>query len=130
MANRRYRSQFLYSMVGMRVTVDAQINFAAAGAPTIATGSSLISSVVRNSAGDYTITFKDVYKSLLGIKHTFNSGNAAPTAPGMYIKNDSIAVLAAPTIRVVFNAAGTATDPASGEKVLLNFYLNNSTVTW
>lgn len=130
MANRLFNSQFRYGFERMPVSLFAKITFGAAGAPTLSNALG-IKSVVRNSAGDYTITLQDNYNRLLMVKHVFdetsNSGTA-PASPGMFIKSNQVSA-ATPTLEVVFNAAGTATDPASTEIVLLEIILNNSSVT-
>lgn len=127
MANKTL-SQFTYSSEKMPCNLYAQITFGASGAPTLNYGGSSISSVVRNSAGDYTITFRDVWYRLMGVDHVFNSGNSAPAAPEMWIKANSVATLGTQTLRIVFNAAGVATDPASGEIVYIKFAMKNSSV--
>lgn len=125
MANRRL-SQFFQSYQRVPVQCAAQVTFGTTGAPTLATNS-LFSAVTRNGAGDYTFTMRDKFNALLCVKHVFNSGSSAPAAPGMYIKTNSVSA-ASPLMRVIFNAAGTATDPASGEIVFLQFIFSNSSV--
>lgn len=129
MANYNYRSQFEYSYSAKAVVLRLSVSFAGSGAPTIVSGTGMgISGITRNSAGDYSIALSHAFAGLMGLSHVFNSGSAAPAAPGMYIKTNSVAVSAAPLVRVVFNAAGTATDPASGEVVLLEILLNDSSL--
>lgn len=127
MANRQLQ-QFTFSTENYPVFVYAQVNFAGSGVPTLAQGSRFISGIVRNSAGDYTLTFRDVWPRLMGVDHVFFSGSSAPASPGMWIKADATATAATRTMEVVFNIAGTATDPASGEKVYLVFKFKNSSV--
>lgn len=124
MAN-RYTYQFQGSNVVGQVNLFFKITFGAAGAPTLASNNGYISSVVRNSAGDYTITLADAYKTLLMVRHVFNSGSSAPASPGMWVKTDSVS---SKSLRIVFNAAGVATDPASGEIALMQLTLNNSSI--
>lgn len=129
MAN-RYSYQFVGNNTAGVVNVFGQITFGASGAPTLATtglhgNNGYITSVVRNSAGDYTITLTDVYNALLQIRHVFNSGASAPAAPGLWIKTDAVTTK---SLRVVFNSGGTATDPATGEIVLLQITLKNSSI--
>jgi hypothetical protein len=128
MANRRL-NQFMYSYSRMPVKAFVKVTFGASGAPTLTTNP-LVSGVTRNSAGDYTLTFRDKFVSLLGVKHVFNTNSGtAPASPLMWVRTDSVAA-ASPLLRIVFSvAAGTATDPASGEVVLLELSLNNSSVT-
>lgn len=130
MANRWF-TQFALTLEKQVVNLYAHVTFGSSGAPTLdAKNSKGVKSIVRNSAGDYTVTLSDGYYKLLGVNHVFDaSGNSgtAPASPLMYVKSKSIAQTAA-TVEVVFTvAAGTATDPASGEGVYLNFILGNST---
>jgi len=126
MANRRME-QFNYTNLKAVCTLYFKVTFGASGAPTLATtNGGYISSIVRNSAGDYTITLADNYNALLDVNYVFNSGSSAPAAPAMWVKSDAIA--ASKTLRVVFNTGGTATDPASGEVLLMNIVCKNSSV--
>lgn len=125
MANRMFPTQFIQSTESNPVRVHAQVTFGASGAPTLNFGSKYISGIVRNSAGNYTLTFTDVYNRLLGIDHIFNSGSSAPAAPQLYVKTNSLTTASAKTINVIFANAGTATDPATSEIVYLTFNLKN-----
>lgn len=133
MANRRFE-QFQLSLEKKVVNLFLKVSFGSTGAPTIVKGKG-ICSIVRNSAGKYTITYgipasatdpakTDTYASLLGVQHQFLNATA-PAAPGMYIVADNAA---SGTIQVQFNAAGTATDPGSGENVLMHLKLSNSSI--
>lgn len=62
------------------------------------------------------------------VNMAINSGSSAPAAPAMWIKADAVA--SAGTIRIVTNDAGTATDPASGEVLLLEIVLNDSSLAY
>jgi hypothetical protein len=136
MANRRYRSQFRFSFHKDIVDIFAHVSFGASGAPTLdAVNSPGIVSVTRNSAGNYTFVFGtnsqlalDTYNYLLMAKACFVDPSAAPAAPGFYVSNNSISTSGVASITVQFNAAGTPTDPASGENVLIEFTLRNSSV--
>jgi len=131
MANYNFRSQFHYSYSAKPVVLRATVSFGASGAPTIVSGTGMgISSIIRNSAGDYSIALSRAFGGLMALSHVFNSGASAPAAPDMYIKTDSVSSGTAPLVRVVFDAAGTATDPASGEKVLLEIVLNDSSLAY
>jgi hypothetical protein len=135
MANRRYRSQFRFSMHKDPVDIFARVSFGAAGAPTLDSANSPgIVSVTRNSAGNYTFVFGtnsqialDSYNYLLNVEARFVS-SAAPASPGMFVSNNSISIPGTASITLQFNAAGVATDPASGEQVLLDFILRNSSI--
>lgn len=133
MANRMFR-QFMASPVPAVVKLYARISFGAAGAPTLssANGGNVqgIKSIVRNSAGNYTITLgivggkTDTYASLLMIGHCPLAATA-PTAPLMNLLADSVASTG--SVQIEFNSsAGVATDPASGESVLIEITVKNS----
>lgn len=135
MANRRYRSQFRFSMHKDPTDIFARVTFGASGAPTLDTANSPgIVSVTRNSAGNYTFVFGtntqlalDTYNYLLSVEHRFVTPTA-PAAPGMYVSANAISTVGTASITLQFNAAGTATDPGSGEQVLLDFILRNSSI--
>lgn len=135
MAN-RWLNQFKKTFEKEVVCVFARVTFGASGAPTLDTANSKgVVSVTRNSAGKYTIVFGtqagnlDLYNRLLMVRHFFDeTGNAgtAPAAPALYLTGNSISTLGTASIQVQFNAAGTATDPASTEVVLMEFEFKNS----
>lgn len=126
MAN-RYMNQFVYTFEQKPCVMFAKVTIGATGAPTLVTASSKgIKSITRNSTGDYTLLLSDTYNSLLHFKHIINSGSSAPTAPGMYIKSDAVSSATVPGVEFVMNAAGTPTDPASGEILYLEIVLRNS----
>lgn len=130
MANFRGRSQFSYSYAAKRVVLTAKISIGASGAPTIVSGTGQgIASIARTSAGKYTVTLSSPYNALLMIRHVINSGSSAPAAPGLYIAADNSASTT-PTIQIVTNSAGTATDPASGEIISLQIELNDSSLSY
>lgn len=125
MAN-RYLYQFRGSFEPGIVSIMGKVSFAAAGAPTLVAGQNRgIASIVRNSAGNYTITLQDSYQRLLMIEQ--RALNATPpAAPAMFVVSENVANLPAPTIVIQMNAAGVATDPASGEIMLLEINVKNS----
>lgn len=130
MANRLFNSQFRFGFERMPVSLFAKVSIGAAGAPTLS-NSLGIASIARNSAGNYTITLQDVYNRLMHVKHVYDetsNGGTAPLAPGMFISSNQVSA-ATPTIRIVLNSGGTATDPANGEILLLEIVLSNSSVT-
>lgn len=133
----RYLTQFPLTFEKKVVKVFGRVTFGASGAPTLdAKNSKGIVSIARNGAGDYTVVFGtkagmlDTYVKTLVAKHVFNTsgaGGAAPAAPALYIKQSQVSVPGQCSVRIVFNAAGTATDPASGEVVHLEFVFGDST---
>jgi hypothetical protein len=113
--------------------VDLFADFAvgASGAPTLKQNVSLgIKSIVRNSTGNYTVNLASTYVRCVMVNEALVS--AAPAAPIMSVvsianANGSVTPLA-PSITVQFqNSAGTATDPANGEEILLNLIMSKST---
>lgn len=136
MAN-RYFTQFPKTLEKEVVMLFARVSFGAAGAPTLdATNSKGIVSVTRNGAGVFTVVLGtkvgmlDVYPRLLGAQVVFNTvgtGNA-PAAPLLEVSADAVATAGSASLQLTFrNAAGTATDPASGEVALIELKLKNST---
>lgn len=125
MANRRYYNQ-QFTLEPAPVTLFAHVTFGSTGAPTLdANQSRGIKSIVRNSAGNYTISLVDSYNRLLMLKHIFIN-STAPASPGLYIVSEQVVSSTAPSLIVQFNAAGTATDPGSGEQVRMSIELKNS----
>lgn len=130
----RYLTQFRLQFEKRVVDVYAQVTFGASGAPTLnAVNSKGVKSISRVSAGRYLVTFGtnaqlpvDTYVKLLCVKNVFDTTAtaAAPAAPGMFVAAQALNV---GTITIQFNAAGTATDPASGEVAYIDFCLGDST---
>lgn len=133
MAN-RYQYQFSTTMEKKIVNLFAKVTFGATGAPTLdAVNSKGVVSVTRNSAGTYTFVFGtkagmlDTYVKLVSLDVIYNSGASAPAAPSIYVKANNIATVNTSSLQVVVNAAGTATDPATGEIGYFNFIFGDST---
>ena len=140
MANRYFK--WMWRSLETEVkSVFAHVTFGATGAPTLDTVNSKgVLSVTRNSAGVFTFVFgtnsgptgnaaQDTYVKVLGIKHLFDESvtGSAPAAPGMYMSANNIATHGTASIQLTFNAAGTATDPASTEGVYVTFIFGDST---
>jgi len=123
MANRR-TYQFIGNNIPGVSHIYVRVNIGAAGAPTLVANNGFISAMVRNSAGDYTITLTDAWNALLGVQVT-NVVSAAAAAPDMRVKTNSVT---SKSLGIVFSSAGTATDPASGEILLLDIVLKNSSI--
>lgn len=127
MANRNFnRYQALTKEVK---ALFAQVAIGAAGAPTINAAKSLgVASIVRNSAGNYTVTLSDKYMDLLELSCSRELAAGAPAALGGFVVR-SQDVDAAKTIVVEFvDAAGAAIDPASGTTLRMKIDLKNSSV--
>lgn len=136
MASRLF-TQFRLTLEKQVADIFAHITFGSTGAPTLdAKNSKGIVSVTRNSTGNYTLVFGtnasrlDTYQRLFQATHLFDAtGNSgtAPAAPLMYLVGNSISTVGTASITVQFtNGSGTATDPASGEAVTLNFSFKNT----
>lgn len=134
MANRMFTA-VLQSMEKLPVSLYAKCTFGATGAITLsAPNSKGILSVTKNGTGLYTFVFGtsasslDSYYKLLAVDHVFDTSgtSAAPAAPGAYITSNLVATSGSCSITLQFDAAGTPTNPASGEIVYINFVLSNS----
>lgn len=106
------------------------ITIGASGAPTISPQTSKgIKSITRNSAGDYTVTFQDSYQRLLSFNaHTQNAtGISGAGQVNVKTAGTNVTTQGAGTVEFVCSTGGTATDPASGDTLYVNFTLSNST---
>ena len=131
MANRWF-NQFRLQLEKQVVSLFGDVTFAGGGAPTLVVANSKgIASIVRTGAGAYTVTLQDAYVRLLMVASCFINATA-PAAPGLYVVSTTVGSSgsAQPVIFLQFqNDAGAATDPGSGEEVLLQFNLSNSTAS-
>lgn len=132
MANRMY-TQFRYSLEKAVVELFGKVTFGSSGAPTLsASASKGIKSITRTGTGAYDIVLgvgssQDVYNALLNMTCVFKNASA-PAAPLMYITAESVATPSTGKISIQFtDKSQVAADPASGEVVLLEISLKNST---
>lgn len=116
MASRLF--QFRYSYERDLCDIYAKISIGAAGAPTLVNSKGIVS-MTRNSAGNYTIVLKDQFYLFMSAGASFLNATA-PAAPGMYVVSEQVNSTTSPSLIVQFNAAGSATDPGSGELMLLH----------
>ena len=124
MANRRL-NQFRYSYERDVVDLMVKISIGAAGAPTISEGKGILS-VVHNSAGNYSVNLVDNFNMLLNADINVIS-STAPAAPLMNVASEQVSSSTAPRIVIQSrNAAGTATDPGSGEVLLVLIQCRNA----
>lgn len=131
MANRRL-NQFSYSF-SVPVHLMVKVSIGATGAPTIVSGTGQgIKSITRTGAGNYTIALQDTYSDLHMVKAMFiTAGGALPAAPVVSVKTNSVTSASAPLVAIqTENVATTpaATDPASGETMLLEITLKNTSI--
>lgn len=127
-----FRSQFSYSFSGQKVVISARVSIAAAGAPTLVSGTGMgIASITHNSTGDYTIALNNSAAALLDLRISHQSGNAAPAAPITNIRTNSVTSATAPLVRIqTRDLTGTLADPASGEILLLTIEVNRSSLAY
>lgn len=128
MANTYFPSQFLFQKERVPVRLYAHVTFGASGAPTLERGLG-ITSIVRNSAGKYTITLADNYNRMLGADMMQLTGASAAAAPVCTIVSQAVSN-STPTLVLQYRAIDniTATDPASGEELFLEIALSNSSL--
>lgn len=121
----RLLNQFRYSFERDVVEYFAKVTIGATGAPTLSRGKG-IASIVRNSAGLYTITLQDKSARLLEMSHDMLSGSSALAAPFMNIVSETVA--STKLIVLQFRALdnSTATDPANGEILYLRIAVCNN----
>lgn len=91
-----------------------------------------ILSISRTSTGLYVLTLKQSFQRLLSFRATFLSATGAAAAPivGVLSGTSDTNVGSNTTPKVSFlcqSAAGVAADPASGEQMIVELVLQNST---
>lgn len=100
-------------------------------------GTQGVAGIVRHSAGLYTITLQNPFQRLLGLRVTQISSTGIPTAPivGVLSTGTDVTTSTGGTIKFQFSAAQsssvttlTATDPASGDTLLIEIDLDDSQV--
>lgn len=102
----------------------AKVAIGSSGAPTLSTVStSGVASIVRNSAGNYTLTLQDKYISLKSVQIS----HLASSAQDLQFQLLSETVDSTKTISFVCQTDATATDPASGTTLLIQINLKNTT---
>lgn len=106
------------------VKLFAHVAFGATGAPTLVRAKG-IATVSRDSAGKFVLTLEDRYQRLLGA-HGMFVGTSPAAAVVSLVSDDSAAL--SPTLTFQTSAAdsGAATDPGSGEELLLELSFSNS----
>lgn len=95
-----------------------------------------VRTVVRNSAGNWTVTLLDNYQFLISasVDQVFNANGLVTSgfAVGVVSGNTNVTTNTAPgnggVINVVLNnGSGAATDPANGDTVVLRFVFGDAT---
>lgn len=122
----RLFNQFFNSLERGKVVLFGNISVGSSGAPTLnALKSKGIASIVRNSAGNYTVTLNDIYVDMFHFSVNFVNASGAGVA---YVYTVSQNVVGAKTI--VFQCkdlSGVAVDPSSGTVMQLEIKLKSST---
>lgn len=122
------RFQFRTAYQRDLVDIFAQISFAALGAPTLVSGKG-VKSVERLSAGLFRIHLRENFGGVMMVSSSPLLASGAPAAPHMVIRSVSnINDLSDPRVDIVMqDSSGVATDPASGEQIMLQIILKNTT---
>lgn len=104
----------------------AEASIAALGVPTL-TRDLGIASLVRDSAGVYTLTLEDKYNALLQVSVSLQLAAGAPSSLSHVIRSEDVD--GAKTVVVEFvDAAGAAVELDSGTVVRLKLDLKNTSV--
>jgi len=142
MAN-RFFFQLDQSLEKNVVTLFAVVKFGAAGAPTLqkwdpaarsysaasATGFKGVKTITRTGTGVFDVVLQDSYNRFLSLNYTFENASAS-AAPFVVVQtpDTNLASTTTPKCSLTFlNTSSVATDPASGEIVILEIVLSNST---
>jgi hypothetical protein len=98
------------------------------GVGSYSVGAQGIKTVARTGTGAWTVVLQDSYQRLLGVHVTSTAASGVLTVVGVGVDaTTDVTSNSAPTIKLLFNSAtATAADPASGDKIDLEFLLQNS----
>lgn len=123
MANRWF-DQFRFSLEKNVVELYLKVSIGGSGAPTMdSTQSKGITSITRNSAGDYTVVMQDNYYRLLDFSVNQQNATGIPNAPVVGLKANSVT---SGSFEFVTSVGGVATDPSSGNTLYIRVALSNS----
>lgn len=122
MANRDFKT--MQSNIREMKQVSLTVAIGASGAPTINALSAGWASIVRDNAGEYTITYTDKYSSFHGasIMGDLGAGGEDLTFPITAVD------AAAGTLSFDCLAGTTETDPSDGAVLYINAWFSNSSV--
>lgn len=132
MANLGFRQSSVFSDHGMPCLASATINIGAAGAPTLAAKSKILS-VSRVSTGLYRAVLAGPFASIYSMDARACSPPAGVSLVVTFeLANDqatTVASLSAPHFDFkCLDAAGAVVDPASGSALKIQLMLNNSSL--
>jgi hypothetical protein len=124
--NRLY-GQYDYSLEKDLVHLYAKVAIGGTGAPTLSRGKG-IASVVRNGAGDYTVTFQDKYRAFLHASVLFQDADGVSAAGGFLMGVKAEDVSGAKTLNVIFADVDTAaaTEVDNGATLYFHFVLSRT----
>lgn len=127
MAN-RLMQQFQWSLEKKMVHLYGKVAIGASGAPTLdAANSKGIASIVRNSAGKYTITLQDPYVQFMSFVPTIQLASGSPGVVQQVVR--SVDTTVAQTVVVEFlDATLTAADIANGATLFFKVVLKDTSV--
>ncbi len=120
--------QFRYSYERDVTEIFMKVNIGGTGAPTISSGNAKGASISRTSPGLYVITLGQTYNRLLDVTVQSISGSSAQAAPMVTVVSETVATQATRAVTIQCRAIDntTATDPASGEVLLIRIAVRNS----
>jgi hypothetical protein len=126
MANRRM-FQFRLSLQRDIVDLTVKAAIGATGAPTISTTDAKgITSITRNSAGNYTILLQDNYAALMTASAVVLCATAS-AAPITQLISEQVSNSTTPRVILqCLDAAGAAADPDSGSTLMVHLMLRNA----
>ncbi len=127
MANRSF-FQFQKSLQRELVNLKLKMTIGSSGAvASIQESKGIVSVTKETGAGNYTILLKDSYNRLMGMSMVSISGSSAATAPEMNIVSEQVSSSTVPKIVIQLRSdAGAATNPASGEVIMVDICLCNA----
>lgn len=124
MANNRRKFQFQYSMQREIVNLSMKAAIGATGAVTISTlDAKGVTSITRNSAGNYTILLQDTYPALMHMNVMVLNATAT-AAPSCQIISEAVVTTGAIVIQFLA-PGGTAVDPDNGATIMVSMTLRN-----
>lgn len=128
MANRYFGEMKRLSFEKKVVDLFFKFAVGATGSPTLdVVNSKGIKSVVRNSAGKYTITLQDAYQKLLFCQPMVLLASGLPAVREVALASQAVSNAAAPTLVMQFSAAGVAAEVDNGAVVCGHITLGDST---
>lgn len=120
-----YQFQFRYSYERDLSDIQMKVTIGSSGAPTLTQAKGVLS-MTHNSTGNYTIVLKDRANLLMDVGAMFISGSSAPAAPLVNVVSEQVNNATPSLIIQCRDAAGSATDPASGEIMLLRIQVRQA----